>query len=214
MPIKRCLYCLEEIDKETLSSYLLKEDCLCYKCRFALRGSLRKTVIRGIEINYLYLYDDFFKGMILQYKEANDEVLAQAFLGFYEYYLKIRYYNYHLVFMPSSKAKLKSRGFNHLTTIFSSFSQQQKRIGFKRERCQEGLNLVEREKMLTNFYAIDKFVKKEKILLIDDICTTGSSLKGAYNLLKSFNCHIKVFVLAIVQQKQKRKGFHFWEGGL
>lgn len=65
---------------------------------------------------------------------------------------------------------------------------------------QNALNRTERLKMSHNFRLKEDYKIPDKVLLIDDIMTTGSSLYGVYKLFKDIVTKIEVLSLAYVKK--------------
>ena len=186
---------MKEINKLSLKSILIKEDLLCHKCRKELEIKRNIEIINDIEIESYFKYEGMFKTLLLQYKECFDEALSDIFLYDLSEYIRLRYWNYHIVYIPSSKEKLRQRGFDHLRGIFKQLNMKEAGILIqKKDLHQQNKNLKEREKMKNNYIYEGKKVKK--ILLVDDVLTSGSSIIGAHNSLKGNYEKIKTIVLA------------------
>lgn len=113
--------------------------------------------------------------------------------------LKTLYKGYKLAIVPSFKTKVEERGFDHVEEIFSSLGLEILHPIIKtKDEKQANKNFKERQKIIENFKLIDKEgVKNEKILIVDDVCTTGASLKAMVKLLKELNPRkIKILVVA------------------
>lgn len=191
----RCLYCDMKINKYSLYDLFVEEDKLCFKCRKQMPINRRRFNVDSLKCESFYDYDTLFKTLLLQYKECYDEALKDVFLYKIDIYLKIKYFDYRVVYVPSTKKKFEKRGFDHLKLIFNSLDLKEAgSLLIKEDLVQEGKNLKEREKMKNNYCFEGKYHKK--ILIIDDVCTTGSSLIGAYNALKGYCDDIKAIVLA------------------
>ena len=54
--------------------------------------------------------------------------------------------------------------------------------------------------MIDNYYPISKFKSSDKILLFDDVLTTGSSLQGAIKCLKPLVKEIVIVTLSLKNQ--------------
>lgn len=65
---------------------------------------------------------------------------------------------------------------------------------------QNALNRTQRLKMTDNFKLREGYEIPDKVLLIDDILTTGSSLYGVYKLFRNHVTKIKVMSLAYVKR--------------
>ena len=111
----------------------------------------------------------------------------------------MKYFGYYIVCIPSSLEDDKKRGFNHVEEIFKLLNLNhinvlRKKFAFK----QSDLPKKEREKIIDKLEVIDGFkIKDKKILLVDDVLTTGSSIKSAIRLITKYHPKdIKVLVLA------------------
>ena len=114
-------------------------------------------------------------------------------------YLKLKFYGYYIVYIPSSMEDDKKRGFNHVKEMFRSLNLKsidclRKKYKFK----QSSLSKKEREKIIDKLEVIDgKLITGKKILIVDDVLTTGSSIKAAIKLITKYHPKlIKVLVLA------------------
>lgn len=193
----RCLFCDKEYHKESLNSLLIKRDKLCPACRKELKVKHRIVNLNEIKVETFFDYEGIFKSLLLQYKECYDEALSEVFLYSIEDYIRLKYYNYHIVYIPSSKAKLDKRGFHHLKLIFESLGLKEAQ-GLRqiKDISQENKTLKQREDMLNNYIYEGNYY--EKILIVDDVLTTGSSIYGAYKAIRKKSKKVKCLVLAIV----------------
>lgn len=136
--------------------------------------------------------------MIFQVKENKDVTLAPVFLHPYISFLRKICEEKTVVLVPSSDKKTKSRGFEPLREFYKELGvemlspfekddvKQSERNGSQRSRIKNHIRLIHPEMI------IDK-----DILLIDDVCTTGYSLKACIDLLKPHAKSIKIVVLAL-----------------
>jgi len=126
--------------------------------------------------------------------------------------------------IPMHREKLKKRGFNQAELIAESFCKatgiRLERHGLSRIRetqAQFQLSAQEREKNLTAAFQVhSQWVKrspKAKVLLIDDIYTTGATVRSATQALRVVG--IEVLGVAVVarpqspQSKTMKSGFEY-----
>ena len=147
----------------------------------------------------IYRYNNFFKSLLYQFKGCYDIELRNVFLEKQLPFLKMKYFGYYIVCIPSSLEDDKKRGFNHVEEIFKLLNLNhinvlRKKFAFK----QSDLPKKEREKIIDKLEVIDGFkIKDKKILLVDYVLTTGSSIKSAIRLITKYHPKdIKVLVLA------------------
>ena len=192
----RCLYCDEKIKKETLYSLFIEQDKLCNKCRKKLNKKIRHTKLDKYDATYFYDYDEMFKSLLLQFKECHDEALKDVFLYDLKDYINLRYFNYQILFVPSSMNKINERGFNHLELIFENIRLKRVTgLKMKDDLIQEGKDKIDRMKMLENYYYEGE--KLDRVLVVDDVMTTGASLLGICKALDKKVSLVKLLILSI-----------------
>lgn len=92
-----------------------------------------------------------------------------------------------IVPVPSSSEADEKRGFNHVFEIAKLFSLPIENCLFKTENVkQSDRNSLERTK-ISNSISIKETssLKGKKVLILDDIYTTGSTIKACINLVKT-----------------------------
>lgn len=202
----RCLFCDEDYHaNSSLTHLLLTNDPLCVNCRNALQGKIGSSYLGDLKIRTFYEYNALFKALLLQYKECYDEALAPVFLYPFKTYLALFYHGYTLIPVPSSKANRARRGFNHLEAMVKDVHLAfLDALTFKEELDQKGKSRQERKKMRHNIAVKAQIKLPEKILLFDDVLTSGNSLLAAYDALNNGKRKIRIAVLAQVKVKDKR----------
>lgn len=180
--IKMCSKCYEEMDYLPVEKNRKILDCEVY-CSGIYEQNLQK-LIRG-----------------LKYHNQRDLAYFQAKF-MYEYWGNILNKSdlYQIVPIPLYKTREKSRKYNHMTLVAHEFSKLTgyevnlelvKRI--KDTKPQYRLNRQQRMENLDNAFIIDKkALQNGKVLLIDDICTTGSTFESIILELKK--CEINDIV--------------------
>lgn len=116
--------------------------------------------------------------------------------------------------IPLHEHKLKLRGFNQSTKIAQGFCQvtgytlnPQVLIRVRNTEAMFGLNPQKRQENIHNAFIINKnfysTAARSPILLLDDIYTTGSTIKEAYQALA--RNHINVYGAAVVAVASRYK---------
>lgn len=198
----KCLYCDKDyLRNSSIIYYLLDNDGLCQKCREALRYQPTVITKEELKVKSFYIYNKMFSSLILQYKECMDEALKDIFIHPFKAYIRLKYRKYTIVYVPSSKQNLKRRGFNHLELMFSSLKLPSLDILEKIEDIsQNNLSMQARSKMINNIKLKEGVKVPKKILLVDDVYTSGSSIYGSYLVLKKYTHDIKALTIAYVDK--------------
>ena len=161
------------------------------------------------ELIYIFKYEGIIRENLLKYKFEEKSYLYKTFVNFLLKNDKIfeNMKNYDTIIpVPISKKRNRQRGYNQSFLIAKEISKYTnlKLINnclFKTKNVieQSKLTKEEREQNIKNVYSLkngDK-IESKKILLIDDIYTTGSTVNECCRILKKANPKkIGVVVLA------------------
>ncbi len=188
---KKCYFCKK-------SKYSVK---MCPECFDKLEFSdfTANRIIDGIDIfcvgNYTKELQKLIRG--LKYHRQKDLAYYQAKF-MYDYFLNIKNLqnkDFVLVAVPLHEKRIKSRKYNHMELVCEEFSKLSgfecnfeliKRI--KDTKPQYRLNRQERQKNLSKAFVVNKEKFNNKTLLIlDDICTTGSTFEEMIKTFKENN---------------------------
>ncbi|GLB60203.1 ComF family protein [Cytobacillus sp. NCCP-133] len=133
----------------------------------------------------LFLYDDFLKEAIARYKFRGDYILARAFSPFIKSKLQTLDFDL-LVPIPLSSERLYERGFNQSAALIREAGFTAAEM-LKRTHAEKQSKKARNERIHLQqvFQRIaDHDAENKKIILIDDIYTTGSTLYHAAKILK------------------------------
>lgn len=145
-----------------------------------------------------------FQKCLYQFKGCYDYELKDIFLDYYKDYLKIKYVNYIIIPAPSYKKHDEERGFNHIEEIFKCLNKKMLHLIEKNEDIKQSDNSYENRKKIKKILTIHngEMIKNKKILLVDDVFTSGSTIKAMIKLVKMYKPKkIKVLVLSKTRLK-------------
>lgn len=201
--MKYCLICMNIIKKNNLHN-LFFNTSICHECFLKMNREVHKRKIDDVEVTSIYPYEDNIVSLIYQFKGCNDIALSKAFLDYDLFYLRIKFIGYYLVCAPSYVDHDKKRGFNHVEEIFKHLKLPILNL-FKKDKDfkQSDLSKKEREKAVSNI-SLNKSMdlSNKKLLLVDDIITTGSTIKRMISLLKEKKLKsLKVLTIAYTRSK-------------
>lgn len=182
----------------------INQNSLCKKCEINLKKQSENQIIKdGKEIEdkyfnelmYIFKYEGQIRKLILDYKFNEKSYIYLTFVNFLlknkNIFENIKNYDT-IIPVPISKKRLKTRGYNQSLLIAKQISQQTNLdlvnnclIKTKNIIEQSKLNKEEREKNIQNVYKLEnkQLIKNKKILLIDDIYTTGSTVNECSKIL-------------------------------
>ncbi|SIR31851.1 competence protein ComFC [Peribacillus simplex] len=174
---KTCSMCSRELDGEYMTSDLCL-DCLRWERDGEWGGFLSKNIS-------LFHYNEHLKDIIAKYKYRGDYALAEVFAPFLKERLKDMEFDL-VTAIPLSHERLRERGFNQgqaladliglhtVETLTRIHTEKQS----KKSR-QERISLPQVFQVMQS-----DLLEHKSILIIDDIYTTGTTLRHAAKALK------------------------------
>jgi len=185
-PISTCKGCFKDLKFNNFHSLLNPDLAICNECIYESHPEFIRFKINGVNSLALFSYNDFIRNKIYIYKGCEDYEMKDFFLSPYLAELKIFYSDFVIVPIPSYLEDDKKRGFNHVIEIFKCLNLQIIPFLIKTKNIkQKELNFEERQK-ISDILISDKSIslKHKKVLIVDDVITTGASMKAAINLVK------------------------------
>ena len=202
----KCLFCNEVGDifcENCISNCNILPTQFCVVCDKPSEDGFthQKCFRTGGEASRLiciYEYEGMVRDCIRKSKYSRKEFMALKRLSFegvtiaFEWGLDFS--GFTIVPIPVSKKKEKSRGFNQVDVISRAFSI---RFGLKIDnsilsrikdtKAQHGFGRQQRFLNVKGSFKVNKNLSERKILLLDDICTTGATFLEASKVLYKAN---------------------------
>lgn len=179
----------------------INKDSLCKNCELMLTkyeiNCITKTQNKYFDYLFCALkYKDCVREKILQYKFFENSYLYKTFAKIIiknkKIYGFLKLYDI-IISVPMHKSKKAVRGYNQSELIASELAKQMelefgKNILIKQinTKVQSTLTKTQRTENIKNAFAVMDFekIKGKKVILIDDIYTTGSTVNECSKVLK------------------------------
>jgi len=150
---------------------------------------------------YIFKYEDFIREKIINYKFENRVYLyrtfSEAIIRNKQNIDFIKKYDI-LIPVPIHKERKKQRGYNQSELIAKIIAEEVRNVKLqanilKKEKnivAQSTLNKAKREENIKDVYKIvnSERIKNKKVLILDDIYTTGSTVNECSKVLKEAGC--------------------------
>ncbi len=196
-----CDICFKSIGMKPFIDSVMhpRQHLLCSCCCAQLRIKKFYREDLSVKTCVLFEYRDFIRNLILRYKVHNDDYLKRYLFEYHRLWIRLHYVGYHYVIAPSHQNTTKSSKKNHLENLVEN-------IGLK---C-SGINLIntapikqaqcnaQQRCLIRNHIQLEKVLhtKTKKILIIDDIVTTGNTLETIAGQLSPYVNQIEALCLA------------------
>ncbi len=193
----------------------MNDEFLCKKCEIMLKREAKFSVEKiekkeFVKLIYIFKYDGIIRKEILKYKFKDEPHLYKTFANFLlknkKIFQNLKSYDT-IIPIPISRKRKKARGYNQSYLISKEIA---KNVGLKLEnKCliktknvieQSKLNKEQRAKNIQGAYKLENGnrLKNKKIILFDDIYTTGSTVNECCKILKQAIPN-KIVVLALAK---------------
>lgn len=185
----------------------VQKPIICDRCFQTMNPVFFKFEInKKIDGLAIYKYDDFLKEKLFLLKGCYDIEIAPIFLVTFARYLKTKYHGYVIVPVPSYIKHDEIRGFNHVIEIFRCMEIEYRDILLKTSPLKQSDQPINKRSLINDILEINdgECLKNKKVLIVDDVYTTGMTIKKCIDLIEKFNPKsIKVLVLSKVEHKEE-----------
>lgn len=185
-PTRICKLCFKDFEISSLRTLVNKNIHVCDRCFDEFEPKFIPFTIEGYKGIAIYEYDERMRKLIYQFKGCYDIELGEIFLEQYIRMIKFRYKGYYVVHIPSYEIDDIRREFNHVKEAFKALNLPALDLISKiDEYKQSDQKAVDRPNIIKHLKVSDlEKVKNKKLLIVDDVVTTGSTLKSSIELLK------------------------------
>lgn len=186
------------MDSLSFSSFVRDDLGLCIHCYRKMRPRFLRWRVGPYRALALYEYENV-KDVLYQFKGCGDIELSSIFFAYAAPLLKRYYHGFVVVPVPSSASHDLERGFNQVVEMCKCLNLPILDVLEKTAESKQSDLSAKQRKNVTKILAIKKpgQLKGKKVLLVDDVFTTGSTIAGCLKLLeKEGPKTIRVLVMA------------------
>lgn len=172
--VKKCILCGK-------NGYDICEECLEKSQKYSVKNYKNE--------HPLYYYKDDLREAFIQYKFRGKKSYAKGLAKLFLQKIDINLNDFDIItYVPVSKGRMHERGFNQTELLCHEICKEYglkplsilKTKGGKR---QSTLSKEERETNVLNKFSCKKDILNKNILVIDDVYTTGSTIKEVISVL-------------------------------
>ena len=193
-----CLWCVKpKYHDSGIFDLFVHHPYLCHQCQKLIKQPI-KFKLENLQCKAIVEYSLDIERLIYRFKEDKDIPMAPAFYYSMKKTLK-KHNDWVFVVMPSSISKTTQRGFLPLELMLKPYTSNVSYALKKTSDIKQAKQSKNKRKNIHHDIVcenIDQF-KDKRIVLIDDVATTGATLLSAYNLLTPYAKEIKAIVFAV-----------------
>lgn len=190
-----------------ICGYKIDEYVLCYKC--LNKSSDIKQEYDILDLKGIYsckYYSQVMRSLVIEFKEKRNFEVGEYFIKLLIDKIKEENIEFDIVtFIPSNKKTIKRRGIDHgkylATGVAEYFNKEVVEFLDKKKDSKEQKKLTahnRKENIKNAFEILVTGIKNKKVLIIDDVLTTGYTLSICKNIIEKYN-KVDIILLTVIK---------------
>lgn len=187
---------------------------ICPKCYLKIKKELKYCIIKEKDFHIMFLgfYENNLRNSLLKFKFNEKAYLSNLFIEVIKkndnFINCIKKYDY-IIPVPMHKNNKKIRGYNQTEILAKKLAEECKikylenvLVKIRQNKRQSTLDRKQRRENVKDVYKLNNIesIKNKKILLMDDIYTTGNTVEACKNELKKGQAQ-EIDILVIAKKK-------------
>ncbi len=200
-----CKLCFQPIEGASFGLLFNGDVSLCLRCYNSFAPKMARFSTNGVPTYSLFPYNEAFRNALYRFKGCGDIELASVFTCRLSFLIPLLFPGYVIVPAPSSPSHDEKRGFNQVEEIAKTMPLPYVNALSKPFEHKQSDLSAEMRKSVKRFLRLPhpERIRGRKVLLLDDVYTTGSTCAACLDLLKRGGAKkAKALVLAKVPKKQ------------
>lgn len=204
-----CLICHHPLGEKSSFHFLFSPSNICMNCQSELKKLNLQGTFHQYPIKVLFDYNEFFRTLLFRYKGQYDYALKDAFLYEDQRELARRYKDYLIVVVPSASKANEVRGFAPNQAIASTIHSHVFNGLYKKTDYKQSEQSYTQRAGIHDVIGLKGgfFLKNKKILLFDDVMTSGETIMTCLNLIeKEEPQKIEILILSMKEKSIVNSG--------
>lgn len=206
-----CIYCGNKLEIG-ISSIFDATHCNFCSNRFTYIN--RKLDLYFLDLYVLFLYDDAARDYLYRYKGLGDVGLAEFVrVSLVEKVKEIleEFGSVNVIGVPSSSSHIDERGFDHIEIFLDMIQEEfieKYRVGILKinkatrlDNAHQGKKSLVDRRLAEHVFEFDQVLENDTTLVLDDVCTTGTTFINFWKCLNSYNKQGKIIFLSLFTSK-------------
>lgn len=163
----------------------------CTECNKVMLTATQRDSIPFARMAHAVTLDDAARRIVVTYKDQDERRLARSMAAIMARYVPPEWEGAAVTFVPATAAARRRRGFDHAEVLACAVARELgvacvSTLARPRSHDQRGLSRSQRAaNMGSRMHVLPAATPPERLIVVDDVCTTGATLYAAADALSA-----------------------------